>query len=858
MLLVNAFVNQVRSRCLPIQWWSDRRLPMSRIIWVAGRSIVLSSTVITGLLWGIQQLSGLETLEMQVLNRFVQLQPIAAPDPRLLVVTITEQDLHRYRWPLSDQILAQALKQIQSHRPKVIGLDLYRDIVNPPGVSALATQLQAKNLIAITEISGGIPSPAGVERERVGFNDLTLDTDGVLRRNLLFVAAEDQDYYSFALRISLSYLRSEGILFRYTPQALFLKETPIVPLEPTSGGYQTADTRGYQILLNYRTRGNVAQTVTLSQVMDGGVNPDWVRDKIVLIGTIAPSLKDLIYTPYSTSQQDTFQMPGVMIHAQMTSQLLDIATKEKRLFQFWTQGGELLWLWSWAFVGGLLVWRLRHPLAFGLAGIVCLLVIGGIGWGLFGHLIWIPVAEPVLGFIAAVGLAMAHRLLYTTNHDPLTGLLNRGAFVRHLGRLLTKSKQAPSSHGGVPWTQIARPKATSTLGIVFLHLDRLQLINKSLGVQTSDRLLLQVIARWQPILPRSARLARVRDDEFALSLQHSHKETLTALADQLQAALTEPFLIDQQTVVTTTSVGIAVTQTDYCHTPENLLRDAHTAMYRAKALGTARYEVFAAGMLTETVDRFTLENELRQGIDAQEFVLYYQPIVCLNTEKIAGFEALVRWQHPTKGFIPPLKFIPLAEETGLIVPLGIWICQTACQQAYQWQQQFPAQPLMVSINLSSRQFEQPDLIDQLTKIIQEVDLQEMTLKLEITESMMMGDVEAGIDLMLRLKSLGYKLSMDDFGTGYSSLSQLRRFPVDTLKVDKSFVQKMGESYEDHEIVRMIISLGHTLGMDVIAEGVETKADAEVLRSLGCEYGQGYFWAKPLPAAEATTLLQQQE
>lgn len=837
--LVNAF-KQVRSRFLPTQWWGNHRPPVPHIFWVASRSVVLSSTVITGLLWGIQQFGGLETPEIQVLNRFVQLQPDTAPDPRLLVVTITEQDLHRYRWPLSDQILAQALSQLQSYRPRVIGLDLYRDIVHPPGVSALATQLQAKNLITITEIVGGIPAPPGVEPERVSFNDLTLDTDGVLRRNLLFVAAEDQDYYSFALRMGLSYLHSEGIRFRYTSQALFLGENPIVPLEPTSGGYQTADTRGYQILLNYRTRGSVARTVTLSQVLDGGVNPDWVRDKIVLIGTIAPSLKDLVYTPYSASQQDTFQMPGVMIHAQMTSQLLDIAAGEQRLFQFWTQGDELLWLWSWTCVGGLLVWRLRHPLAFGLAGMVCLLVIIGIGWGLFGHLIWIPVAEPVLGFITAIGLAMAHRLLYTTTRDPLTGLLNRGAFVRYLGRSLTR---------------ITHP--TATLGILFLHLDRLQLINKSLGVQTGDRLLLQVMARWQPILPRSARLARVGDDEFALSLLHSHKGTLTALSDQLQTALTEPFLIDRQTVVTTTSVGIAVTQADYRHMPENLLRDAHTAMYRAKALGTARHEVFAVGMLTETVDRFTLENELRQGIDAQEFVLYYQPIVCLNTEKIAGFEALVRWQHPTKGFIPPLKFIPLAEETGLIVPLGVWICQTACQQAYQWQQQFPAQPLMVSINLSSRQFEQPDLIDQLAQIIQEADVQEMTLKLEITESMVMGDVEAAIDLMLRLKSLGCKLSLDDFGTGYSSLSQLQRFPVDTLKVDKSFVQKMGESHEDHEIVRMIISLGHTLGMDVIAEGVETKADVEALRSLGCEFGQGYFWAKPLPAAEAIILLQQQ-
>ncbi|MEX0269597.1 putative bifunctional diguanylate cyclase/phosphodiesterase [Leptolyngbyaceae cyanobacterium UHCC 1019] len=839
---VTTFANQLRSRFHPLPGWRDRKLSLSRSLWVTGRSIVLSSTVVAGLIGGIQQVGGLEIPELLVFNWFTQLQPDKVPDPRLLIVTITEHDLHRYRWPLSDQTLAQALTQLQANRPKVIGLDLYRDITNPPGASALATQLQAKNLIAITEIIGDISSPPGVEPERVGFNDLALDADGVLRRNLLFVAGSDQTYYSFALRMSLLYLRSQDILFRHSDQALFLGENPIAALEPTSGGYQTADTRGYQTLLNYRARSHVAQTVTLSQVLDGDVNPEWVRDKIVLIGTIAPSLKDQVYTPYSTSQQDRFQMSGVIIHAQMTSQLLDIATGEQRLFQFWTQEGELLWLWSWAFIGGLLVWQLRHPLSFGIASIVCLLAIGGIGWGLFGNLIWIPVAEPMLGFMGAVGLAMAHRLLYTTTRDPLTGLLNRDAFVQHLQRSLT---------------HIARPKATSNLGVIFLHLDRLQLINESLGSQMGDRVLLQVIARWQAILPRSVHLARIGDDEFALFLEHSQKGTLTTLADKLQSALTKPFLINQHAIVTTTSIGIAVTQTDHRHTPENLLRDAHTAMYRAKALGAARYQVFATGMLTETVDRFTLENELRQGIDAQEFVLYYQPIICLSTEKIVGFEALVRWQHPTQGFVLPFKFIPLAEETGLIIPLGAWICQSACQQAHQWQHQFPIQPLMISINLSGRQFEQPDLIEQFKQIIQDADIQETTLKLEITESMVMGDADAAIDLMLRLKSLGCKLSMDDFGTGYSSLSQLRRFPVDTLKVDKSFVQKMGESHEDHEIVRMIISLGHTLGMDVVAEGVETKAEADALRSLGCEFGQGYFWAKPLPAAEATALLQQQ-
>lgn len=843
LLPATAWFSQLQSRLRLIQQWGDRRLPSSRLVRVAGCSILMSSTVITGFFWGIQQFGGLETLELFTLDRFVQLQPDATPDPRLLIVTITEQDLHRYRWPLSDQILAQALRKLQTYRPRVIGLDLYRDIANPPGEALLTTQLQAKNLIAITEIVGGIPSPPGVEAGRVGFNDFTLDTDGVLRRNLLFVAAADQNYHSFALRIVLSSLGREGHSFRYNPQALFLAGIPIVPLEPTSGGYQTADTRGYQILLNYRARKDVAPTVTLSQLLDNQVNPAWVRDKIVLIGTIAPSLKDQVYTPYSASQQDAFQMAGVIVHAQMTSQLLDIAAGQQRLFQFWPQWGELLWLWSWTLIGGWFVWRLRHPLAFGLAAVVCLLVIAGVSWGLFVHLIWLPVAEPVLGLIGAVGLAMAHRLLYTTTRDPITGLLNRGAFVRHLRRSL-----AGISHRKHPWA----------LGVMFLSLDRFQLMSKSLGHQTADLLLLQIVRRWRHQLPRSARLARVGHDEFVISLPHQQKETLTNLVDQLQAALAEPFLLNQRSLVVTTSIGIAVTQAEHVHTPENLLRDAHTAMYRAKSLGTARYEVFSAGMLADAVDQFSLESELRQAIAAQEFVLYYQPIVCLKTGRIAGFEALVRWQNPRQGLIPPLKFIPLAEETGLIIPLGRWICQAACHQARQWQQQFPEHPLMMSINLSGRQFEQPDLVDQLSQIVQAAEIKELTLKLEITESMVMGDVEAAIDLMLRLKAIGCKLGMDDFGTGYSSLSQLRRFPIDTLKVDQSFVRNMAESPEDYEIARMIISLGHTLGMDVIAEGIETKADADQLRSLGCEFGQGYFWAKPLPAAEATALLQQQE
>ncbi|WP_204104099.1 MULTISPECIES: EAL domain-containing protein [Spirulina sp. CCY15215] len=812
---------------------------LSRIIWVSSCSIVASSTVVTGLFWGLQELGAIEPLDLAVFDRFVQLQGDAPPDPRLLAIAITEEDLHRYGWPLSDAILAQTLQKLQSYQPRVIGLDLYRDIPKPPGEKALVKQLQAENIIAITEIVSNIPPPPPVENERVGFNDFALDRDGILRRNLLFVAGKERDYYSFALRVSLAYGRKEGISFRYNTRSLFLGETELVALQFNSGGYQTADTRGYQILMKYCSRSNIIESIGLKQFLEGDIPPEAVRDKIVLIGTVAPSLKDLILTPYSGARQkNAFQMSGVIVHAQMIRQLLGIISGENRQFSFWSQGSELLWLWVWALVGGICVWSLKHPLAFSLTGILGIGAIAGVGWLLLAHLVWIPIVEPALAFTVASGLAVTHRLLYTTTRDPFTGLLNRESLVSYIKRSLSK---------------IRRRRLPSRLGVMFLQCDRLQLIQENWGKAIGDRFFLTLVKKMRKNIPHSAKLARVSESEFALVL-NLPPEALTTLADRLQNILEEPFSIESKQIVTKVNIGIATTQERHLHTPENLLRDANTAMFRAKALGKT-HSVFATGMFEEAVAQFALENELRQGITKEEFVLYYQPIVALKTGKIMGFEALIRWQHPDKGFISPFMFIPLAEETGLIIPLGEWIFQAACRQARQWQEEFGDRDLILSINLSGRQFEQPDLIEMLAKIIKDTGVGEHILKVEITESMVMDNVEKAIDLMLQIKSLGCKLSMDDFGTGYSSLSQLRRFPVDTLKVDKSFVQKMGESREDYEIVRMIINLGHILGMDIIAEGVETQEDAEKLSTLECEFGQGYLWAKPLPVEEATALLQ---
>jgi diguanylate cyclase (GGDEF)-like protein len=484
-------------------------------------------------------------------------------------------------------------------------------------------------------------------------------------------------------------------------------------------------------------------------------------------------------------------------------------------------------LWGWVVLGGAIAWFWRHPVMLAGVGSVGTGLIVVVGWVCWGQGLWIPIAEPIAGFWTALIVAMAHRLFYTTTHDPVTGLLNEAALLQHIEARLHK----------------ARP-----LGVLFMALDHWLLISRSLDTHPSNRLLQTIERTLRTHLPATAQIARMSEGNFAIALPLADPAALTAIAATIQAQLPDSL---------STSIGITVPHAQHTHRPANLLRDAHTAMYRAQGKGSNSYAVFSAGMQAETVQRFNLEADLRRAIAAEEFTLYYQPIVDLVTERIVGFEALVRWIHPQRGFISPGAFIPFAEEMGLIVPLGDWICQTAIAQIQQWTRTFPQAGLVMSINLSSRQFDQGDLVERLAAWLMAADLPGHCLKLEITESMVMGNVDLAIGLMLQFKALGCRISLDDFGTGYSSLSQLRRFPLDTLKVDQSFVRHMADSAEDYAIARMIIDLGQTLGMDIIAEGIETPEDAARLRSLGCNFGQGYLWSKPVPADAATELLQQQ-
>ncbi|PYS91698.1 MAG: hypothetical protein DMF64_11485 [Acidobacteria bacterium] len=430
------------------------------------------------------------------------------------------------------------------------------------------------------------------------------------------------------------------------------------------------------------------------------------------------------------------------------------------------------------------------------------------------------------------------RLLHDAFHDVLTGLPNRALFMDHLKMAIQRAKRSPER----------------LYAALFLDLDRFKVINDSLGHMVGDQLLVGIARRLETCLRPGDTVARLGGDEFTVLLEElTDIDDAIAIAQRIQTELTMPFNLGGHEVFTTVSIGIAPSSTGYDRA-EDLLRDADTAMYRAKLSGKNRYVVFDKAMHDRAVNLLQMEIDLRRAIDREEFCLRYQPIVSLADGRVMGFEALLRWQHPERGFISPLDFIPVAEETGLIVAIGRWVLTQACQQmrAWQEQQQLPAH-FTVSINLSSKQFAQPNFIEQMAGSLRDAGLEPNRLKLEITESMVIENIDTTAEMLTQLRALGVELSIDDFGTGYSSLSYLHRFPINTLKIDRSFISQM-HSTENAEIVHTIITLARSLEMDVVAEGVETPEQLEQLRTLGCDYAQGYIFSRPLEAGDATRLI----
>jgi len=431
------------------------------------------------------------------------------------------------------------------------------------------------------------------------------------------------------------------------------------------------------------------------------------------------------------------------------------------------------------------------------------------------------------------------QLRHQAAHDALTGLPNRATFLDHVRRAIARNQRHPDYQ----------------FAVLFLDLDRFKVINDSLGHHVGDRLLIETARRLQHCVRPEDVVARLGGDEFTILLDTIHDvHDALAVANRIHATIATPVILDGHAVTTATSIGVTLGDVAYTQ-PEEILRDADTAMYWAKRGGASRHAVFDYSMHTRALARLRLETELQRAVERQEFRLHYQPLVELATGRIHGFEALVRWQHPQRGLIAPAEFIGVAEETGLIHALGRWVLREACQQMRHWHVQFPAIPhWIISVNLSGVQCRHTDLVAYVAQVLRDTDLAPRYLELEITESVMLGQTDTALALLRDLQALGITLTLDDFGTGYSSLSYLHRFPVSTLKIDRSFINSMDANGEHGELVRAIIALARNLHMGVVAEGIETAVQRDHLAALGCGYGQGYLFARPLDVAAVEQLL----
>ena len=433
------------------------------------------------------------------------------------------------------------------------------------------------------------------------------------------------------------------------------------------------------------------------------------------------------------------------------------------------------------------------------------------------------------------------QMIYDALHDTLTSIPNRTLLLDRIRQSLVRRKRYPKT----------------SFAIIFIDLDRFRLVNESLGHIHGDELLQLISARLKETIPIGDTVARLGGDEFSVLLQDIDSvRDVEVIAKDIQNSFSKPFFLGDKEVFASASMGIAHSDNNY-KTPEEILRDSELAMYRAKRGGKSQSIVFQPQFRQSSLSPIDLDTDLRRALDRDEMELHYQPIISMRDRTISGFEALLRWSHRSRGVISPNEFIPLAEETGLIYDLGQWVLGKACKQIAAWNKSKKKEDqLEISINLSSRQFSDPNLVEGIVENIEKSGFDAEFLKIEITESALMQNAQRSVSMLNQLKDLNIKVCVDDFGTGYSSLSYLHTFPIDTLKIDRSFVHDMSRNFRNMEIIRTIIMLAHNLKLDVIAEGVETGEQDAQLSALGCQFAQGFYFSRPINSSDAALLIQQ--
>ena len=433
------------------------------------------------------------------------------------------------------------------------------------------------------------------------------------------------------------------------------------------------------------------------------------------------------------------------------------------------------------------------------------------------------------------------QLFYDNLHDELTGLANRTLFKDRLDQMIA----------------YARRYAIYSCAILFIDLDRFKVINDSLGHLIGDQILILVARRLSECLRSGDTVARFGGDEFVVLLNKTDDTSDVLIAvNKIIEALHAPFEVEGRDLYITASIGIVPNLTGYTNA-EEILRDADIAMYAAKSLGKDRFEIFDVDMRVQANSRLLVENDIRRGLENQEFQLYYQPILDLKSNQVVGFEALIRWLHNERGLLLPEEFLDIAEESGLILPIGEWVLKMACTQLKTWQEKYPnLQELTVSVNISSKHFSQPNFDQQVLVALHASGLKADTLKLEITEKVLINNYNAARKVFSVLQELGVQIQLDDFGTGYSAMGYLQHFPINTIKIDRSFIHEMDKDYKSSELVRAIVAMAHALGISVIAEGIETHNELHELKGLFCDYGQGFLISRPMDPVSAGKVLAQ--